>query len=102
MKKTNPLVRILLGVSLMMLVASCLRYIEGNLVIDFKFYLRTVLPFIILIGLYIKEFKPKNNFLTALKDSYPYFISLYLFSFYTWVPMLLGVLLMLWDFGGDG
>ena len=102
MKKTNPLVRILLGLSIGFLVGDCLKYIEGGLVMELKLYLRLGIAVVFLAGLYIKEFKPKNNFLTALKDSYPYFISLYLFSFYTWVPMLLGVLLMLWDFGGDG
>ena len=102
MKKTNPWVRILLGLSLSFLVGDCLKYIEGNLVLELKLYLRLSIVVVILAVLYIKEFKLKNNFLTALKDSYPYFISLYLFSFYTWVPMLFGFLLMLWDFGGDG
>ena len=102
MKKTNPLVRVLLGVSAMMLVGSCLKYIEGDLVMELKFYLRTGIAIVMLVGLYIKEFKPKNNFLTALKDSFPYFIALYLISLGTWVPMLFGALLMLWDFGGDG
>ena len=44
----------------------------------------------------------KNNFLAALKDSFPYFIALYLISLGTWVPMLFGFLLMFWDFAGDG
>ena len=102
MKKTNPLVRVLLGVSAMMLVGSCLKYIEGNLVMELKFYLRTGIAVVILVGLYIKEFKPKNNFLTASKDSFPYFIALYLIGLGTWVPMLFGFLLMFWDFAGDG
>ena len=102
MKKTNPLVRVLLGVSAIMLVGSCLKYIEGNLVMELKLYLRTGIAIVILVGLYIKEFKPKNNFLTALKDSFPYFIALYLVSLSTWVPMFFGFLLMLWDFAGDG
>ena len=102
MNKTNPLVRVLLGVSTLMLVGSCLKYIEGNLVMELKFYLRTGIAVVMLVGLYIKEFKPKNNFLKALKDSFPYFIALYLISLGTWVPMFFGFLLMFWDFAGDG
>ena len=64
--------------------------------------LRLGIAVVFLAGLYIKEFKPKNNFLTALKDSYPYFLALYLVSLGTWVPMLFGALLMFWDFYGDG
>ena len=102
MKKTNPLVRILLGFSAIILAGSCLKYIEGNLVMELKLYLKLGITVVILVGLYIKEFKPKNNFLTALKDSFPYFIALYLVSLGTWVPMLFGFLLMFWDFAGDG
>ena len=103
MKKTNPWVRILLGLSIFFLVKGIfLEYIEGDLVMELKPYLRLGIAVVILAALYIKEFKPKNNFLTALKDSYPYFICLYLISLCTWVPMLFGALLMLWDFGGDG
>ena len=102
MKKTNSLVRILLGFSAIMLVGSCLKYLEGNLVMELKLYLKLGITVVILVGLYIKEFKPKNNFLTALKDSYPYFIALYLVSLGTWVPMFFGFLLMVWDFAGDG
>ena len=102
MKKTNPLVRILLGLSMSFLIGACLNYIQGNLVVELKLYLRLGIAVVIFAALYIKEFKPKNNFLTALKDSYPYFLVLYLVSLGTWVPMLFGGLLMLWDFAGDG
>ena len=102
MKKTNPLVRIFLGLSISFLIGACLSCIEGNLIMGLKLYLKLGIAVVILAALYIKEFKPKNNFLTALKDSYPYFICLYLISLGTWVPMLFSGLLMLWDFGGDG
>ena len=102
MKKTNPWVRILLGLSMSFLIGACLSYIQGSLVVELKLYLRLSIAVVILAALYIKEFKPKNNFLTALKDSYPYFLVLYLISLGTWVPMLFGGLLMLWDFAGDG
>ena len=102
MKKTNPWVRILLGLSMSFLMGACLNYIQGNLVVELKLYLRLSIAVVILAALYIKEFKPKNNFLTALKDSYPYFLVLYLISLGTWVPMLFGGFLMLWDFAGDG
>ena len=102
MKKTNPWIRILLGLSMTFLIGSCLNYIQGNLVVEFKLYLKLGIAVVILTALYIKEFKPKNNFLTALKDSYPYFIALYLIGLGTWVPMLLSGLLMIWDFAGDG
>ncbi len=99
MKKTSPWVRILLGLSISFLIGACLNYIQGNLVVELKLYLRLSIAAVILAVLYIKEFKPKNNFSTALKDSYPYFIALYLVGLGTWVPMLLGGLLMIWDFG---
>ena len=102
MKKTSGWVRIFLGLSMFFLVGECLKYIEGNFVIEPKLYLRLGIAVVILTALYIKEFKHKNNFLTALKDSYPYFLVLYLISLGTWVPMLFGGLLMLWDFAGDG
>ena len=103
MKKTNAWVRILLGLSMSFLIGECLKYIEGNFVIEPKLYLRLGLAVTIISVLYMKEFRLKNNFLTALKDSFPYFLSLYLIiSVGTWVPMLFGGLLMLWDFGGDG
>ena len=95
MKKTNPWVRILLGLSMSFLIGACLNYIQGNLVVELKLYLRLGIAVVILVALYIKEFKPKNNFLTALKDSYLYFLVLYLVSLGTWVPMLFGGLLML-------
>ena len=103
MKKTNPWVRILLGLSIFFLVKGIfLKYIEGDIGMELKLYWRLGIAVVILVALYIKEFKPKNNFLTALKDSYPYFIVLYLVSLGTWVPMLFGGLLLLWDFAGDG
>ena len=102
MKKTKPWIRILLGLSMGFLIGALISYIEGNLVIETKLYLRLSIAVVILIVLYIKEFKRKNNFLTSLKDSYPYFLVLYLVSLGTWVPMLFGALLLLWDFGGDG
>ena len=96
------MVRIFLGISISFLIGACLNYIQGTLVVELKLYLRLSIAVVILAVLYIKEFKPKNNFLTALKDSYPYFLVLYLISLGTWVPMLFGGLLMLWDFAGDG
>jgi len=102
MKKTIPWVRILLGLSMSFLIGACLNYIQGNLVVELKLYLRLGIAVVILAVLYIKEFKPKNNFLIALKDSYPYFLVLYLVSLGTWVPMFFGGLLLLWDFAGDG
>ena len=96
------MVRIFLGISISFLIGACLNYILGTLVVELKLYLRLGIAVIILVALYIKEFKPKNNFFIALKDSYPYFLVLYLISLGTWVPMLFGGLLMLWDFAGDG
>ena len=102
MKKTNGLIRVFLGLSMAFLVGACFDYIQGNLVIELKLYLRLGIALVILAVLYAKEFRLKNNFFIALKDSFPYFISLYLISLGTWVPMLFGALLMFWDFGGDG
>ena len=97
--KTNSLIRILTGLSFSLLVGNCLRYIDGNM--D-KFYLRLGIAVVILIALYIKEFRTKNNFLTSAKDSFPYFIALYLFGLGTWPAMSFGFLLVIWDFAGEG
>ena len=103
MEKTSGWVRIFLGLSMFFLIGECLKYIEGNFVIEPKLYLRLGIAVVSIAVLYMKEFRLKNNFLTALKDSFPYFLSLYLIiSLGTWVPMLFGVLLMIWDLGGDG
>ena len=50
---------ILLGFSIHLLFENYLRYVDGNM--D-KLYLRTGLSALILIGLYMKEFRIKNNF----------------------------------------
>ena len=99
MKKTQPIIRIGLGFSLSLLFGNCFRYLDGNM--D-KFYIRLGIAILILVVLYIKKFRVNTNFLTALKDSNPYFIALYLFGLDTWISMGLGFLLMIWDFAGDG
>ena len=57
MVKTNPLIRIALGFSVFLLFDNCFRYVDGNM--D-KFYLRLGIAVIILLGLYLKEFKIKK------------------------------------------
>ena len=102
MNKTSPLVRIFLGISISFLIGGCLNYIQGNLVVELKLYLRLSIAVVILAALYIKEFSVNNNFLISAKDSYPYFISCYLFDIGTWLSWGLAFLLILWDFAGEG
>ena len=101
MKKTEPIIRIGLGLSLSLLFGNCLRYLDGNM--D-KFYIRLGIAILILVVLYIKKFRVNTNFLTALKDSFPYFLALYLVGLDTSynISMVLAFLLMIWDFAGDG
>ena len=101
MKKTEPIIRIGLGLSLSLLFGNCFRYLDGNM--D-KFYIRLGIAILILVVLYIKKFRVNTNFLTALKDSFPYFLALYLVGLDTSynISMVLAFLLMIWDFAGDG
>ena len=103
MKKTKTWIRILMGISASFIKVDCIRYINDELVLEPKLYIRLGIVIVSLTALYIKEFSVNNNFLIAAKDSYPYFISCYLFSIVgTWLSWGLGLLLILWDFSGEG
>ena len=102
MKKTKPWIRILLGLSASLLMGDCIKYINGDLVLETKFYIRLGIVIVAFSALYIKEFSVNNNFLISAKDSYPYFISCYLFDIGTWLSWGLAFLLILWDFAGEG
>ena len=101
MKKTKSWVKILTGISAGFLMGDLIKYVEGNLVIDHKLYIRLGIVLASIAILYIKEFRAHNNFLISVKDSYPYFISIYLVSLGTWVSWGLGFILVFWDFSGD-
>ena len=104
MKKTKPWIRILMGLSASLIIADCIKYINNGYELDLepKLYIRLGIVIASLAALYIKEFSVNNNFLIAAKDSYPYFISCYLFNTGTWLSWGLAFLLILWDFAGEG
>jgi len=92
------LIGILLGFSIYLLFENYLRYIDGNM--D-NFYLRVGISALILIGLYIKEFRIKNNFLPSLYASVPYFIALCLvINIDSLISAPLGILLVFWSIVG--
>ena len=92
------LIGIFLGFSIHLLFENYLGYMDGNM--D-RFYLRIGISALILIGLYIKEFRIKNNFLPSLYASVPYFIALCLvINIDSSISGPLGILLVFWSIVG--
>ena len=105
MKKTKPIVRILLGLSLIMLIAGLYQYFTN--VIETKYIITTCIAFIILIGLFLSKLICTNTLLTSLKDSLPYFTVLFLVGIgdlvqVEWMVLLLAAAIFVADFAGDG
>ena len=78
MKKTNPIIRILLGISLILLISGFYHYFTNGM--EVKLAIKIGIGIIILIGLYIKKLFNNDTYLTSLKDSLPYFTVLFLLS----------------------
>ena len=105
MKKTKPIVRILLGLSLIMLIAGLYQYFTN--VIETIYIITTCIAFIILIGLFLSKLICTNTLLTSLKDSLPYFTVLFLVGIgdlvqVEWMVLLLAAAIFVADFAGDG
>ena len=103
MKKTNGMIRVFLGLSIMFLVSGFYHfYIDG---LEVKVGLRIAVGIFILTVLYIKEFKNNNIFLRSLKDSLPYFTVLFLIGDLAqikWFALILASIIFIADFSGDG
>ena len=103
MNKTKPIIRILLGCSLIMLISGLYHYFLNEM--ETKVAIRIGISIIILIGLYLKNMIKKNTLFTSLKDSLPYFTALFLLSDLAqveWMVLILAAGIFIADFAGDG
>jgi len=78
MKKTKPIIRILLGISLIMLITVLNQYFTD--VMGTKHIITTCVGVLILFVLYLTKMVRRDSFITSLKDSLPYFTALFLFG----------------------
>ena len=103
MKKTKPIIRIFLGLSLLMLFTGVKEYLGYG--ITTKLIITTCIGIIILIALYITKLIQRDTLITSLKDSLPYFTVLFLLGELAqveWMVLLLAATIFLADFAGDG
>ena len=105
MKKTKPIIRILLGISLIMLISGLYQYFTN--VMETKHIIKTCIGIIIPIILYLRNMISRKTLLTSLKDSLPYFTALFLFGIgglmqIEWMVLVLAAIIFIADFAGDG
>ena len=103
MKKTKPLIRILLGFSLIMLISGIHQYFTN--VMETKHIIKTCIGIIIPIVLYLRNMISRKTLLTSLKDSLPYITVLFLISDLAqveWMVLVLAAIIFIADFAGDG
>ena len=105
MKKTKPLIRILLGISLIMLITGLNQYFTD--VMATKHIITTCIAVIILFFLYLKKMIRKDTLIPSLKDSLPYFTVCFLIGTgglvqIEWMVLLLAFIIFIADFAGDG
>ena len=104
MKKTKPIIRIFLGLSLLMLLTGVKEYLGYG--ITTKLIITTCIGIIILIALYIAKLIRRDTLITSLKDSLPYFTACFLFGFgglvkVEWMKLVLAAIIFIADFAGD-
>ena len=105
MKKTKPIIRILLGISLIMLLTGLNQYFTD--VIAIKHIITTCIAVIVLFFLYLKKMIRKDTLIPSLKDSLPYFTVCFLIGTgglvqIEWMVLLLAFFIFIADFTGDG
>ena len=103
MKKTKPLIRILLGFSLIMLISGLYQYFTN--VMETKHIIKICIGIIIPIILYLRNMISRKTLLTSLKDSLPYITVLFLISDLAqveWMVLVLAAIIFIADFAGDG
>ena len=105
MKKTKPLIRILLGISLIMLITGLNQYFTD--VMATKHIITTCIAVIVLFFLYLKKMIRKDTLIPSLKDSLPYFTVCFLIGTgglvqIEWMVLLLAFIIFIADFAGDG
>ena len=103
MKKTKPLIRILLGFSLIMLISGMYQYFTNFM--ETKHIIKTCIGIIIPIILYLRNHIQKETLLKSFKDSLPYFTALFLLGDLAgveWMVLVLAAIIVVADFAGDG
>ena len=105
MKKTKPLIRISLGISLIMLLAGLNEYLTYG--ISTKQIVETCIGVIIPILLYFTKMISRDTLIPSLKDSLPYFTVCFLIGTgglvqIEWMVLLLAFFIFIADFAGDG
>ena len=105
MKKTKPLIRILLGISLIMLITGLNQYFTD--VIATKHIITTCIAVIILFFLFLTKMIRRDTLIPSLKDSLPYFTACFLIGSgglvqVEWMVLVLAAIIFIVDFAGDG
>ena len=104
MKKTKPIIRVLLGISLIMFLAGLNEYLTYG--ISTKQIIETCLGVIIPILLYGTKMIRRDTLIPSLIDSLPYFTACFLFGVghlvkVEWMAMGLAAIIFIEDFSGD-
>ena len=105
MEKTKPLIRILLGISLIMLITGLNQYFTD--VMATKHIITTCIAVIILFFLFLTKMIRRDTLIPSLKDSLPYFTVCFLIGTgglvqIEWMVLLLAFIIFIADFAGDG
>ena len=105
MKKAKPLIRILLGISLIMLLAGLNQYFTD--VMATKHIITTCIAVIILFFLFLTKMIRRDTLIPSLKDSLPYFTACFLIGSgglvqVEWMVLVLAAIIFIADFAGDG
>ena len=105
MKKTKPIIRILLGISLIMLITGLNQYFTD--VMATKHIITTCIAVIILFFLFLTKMISRDTLIPSLKDSLPYFTVCFLIGTgglvqIEWMVLLLAFIIFIADFAGDG
>ena len=105
MKKTKPLIRILLGISLIMLITGLNQYFTD--VMATKHIITTCIAVIILFFLFLTKMIRRDTLIPSLKDSLPYFTVCFLIGSgglvqVEWMVLVLAAIIFIADFAGDG
>ena len=104
MKKTKPIIRILLGISLIMLIVGLNQYFTEGM--GTKHIITTCISVVILIILYLTKMIRRDTLIPSLKDSLPYFTACFLLGIgglvkIEWMVLVLAFIIFIADFAGD-
>ena len=102
MNKTKPIIRILLGISLIMFLSGLYQYFTNAM--ETKHIIKACIGIIIPIVLCLRNMITRKTLLTALKDSLPYFTVLFLIGDLAqveWMVLVLAAIIFISDFVGD-